>query len=242
MTWADARRGPTRPSSRLAGAGQLGDGPMTPTTRITRLPEKASTDRAELDRLLDDVHIGHFGVIDDGHPVVIPTAIVRDGDRVLAHGSTGSRWMRALAAGAPTSLAVTSFDGLVIARSAFESSMHYRSAVLFGSCTVVDDAEPRAGRDHRRADPWAGRRAAAPAREGAGGDARARAPDQDVVAEDLSRLARRSGRRRRRPGLGRRHPGARHLWRAAIAGARSETGPTGAANRCREIAQADGTP
>jgi uncharacterized protein len=115
---------------------------MTPTTRITRLPEKASTDRTELDRLLDDVHIGHFGVIDDGQPVVIPTAIVRDGDRVLAHGSTGSRWMRALAAGAPTSLAITSYDGLVIARSAFESSMHYRSAVLFGSCTVVDDAAP----------------------------------------------------------------------------------------------------
>jgi nitroimidazol reductase NimA-like FMN-containing flavoprotein (pyridoxamine 5'-phosphate oxidase superfamily) len=74
--------------------------------------------------------------------VVIPTAVIRDGDRVLAHGSTGSRWMRMLAAGARTALAVTAYDGLLVARSAFESSIRYRSAVLFGTCTtVVDDKE-----------------------------------------------------------------------------------------------------
>jgi nitroimidazol reductase NimA-like FMN-containing flavoprotein (pyridoxamine 5'-phosphate oxidase superfamily) len=109
-------------------------------TRITRLKEKGSADRAALDELLDRIHVGHFGVTDPaGQPIVIPTAVVRDGDRVLAHGSTGSPWIRALAAGAPTCLAVTSFDGLVVARSAFESSIHYRSAVLFGSCTRLDD-------------------------------------------------------------------------------------------------------
>jgi nitroimidazol reductase NimA-like FMN-containing flavoprotein (pyridoxamine 5'-phosphate oxidase superfamily) len=111
---------------------------MTERTAITRLREKASTDRAELDSLLDEVRIGHFGLAAaDGRPVVIPTAVVRDGDRVLAHGSTGSPWMRRLAAGAPASLAVTALDGIVVARSAFESSLHYRSAVLFGTCTVV---------------------------------------------------------------------------------------------------------
>lgn len=109
-----------------------------PRTQITRLPEKASTDRAALDALLDSARVGHFALVEpDGRPVVIPTAIVRDGDRVLAHGSTGSRWMRALADGAPTCLAVTALDGLVVARSAFESSLHYRSAVLFGACSTV---------------------------------------------------------------------------------------------------------
>lgn len=113
-------------------------------TSVTRLPEKASTDRSALDALLDSVLIGHIGLVaSDGHPVVIPTAIARDGDRVLTHGSTGSQWMRALAAGAPASLAVTVLDGLVVARSAFESSMHYRSAVLFGTFATVgvDDRE-----------------------------------------------------------------------------------------------------
>jgi hypothetical protein len=111
-------------------------------TRLTRLRDKESTDRAELDALLDATRVGHFALVDEhGGPVVIPTAIVRDGNRVLAHGSTGARWMRALAAGSPTCLAVTSLGGLVVARSAFESSMHYRSAVLFGACLPVADDE-----------------------------------------------------------------------------------------------------
>jgi nitroimidazol reductase NimA-like FMN-containing flavoprotein (pyridoxamine 5'-phosphate oxidase superfamily) len=113
-----------------------------PRTRITRLREKERVERSALDALLDSTLVGHFAIADpERGPVVIPTAIVRDGDRVLAHGSTGSRWMRALAAGTPTCLAVTALDGLVVARSAFESSLHYRSAVLFGRCTPLPEDE-----------------------------------------------------------------------------------------------------
>lgn len=112
--------------------------------RGIRLPELASDDRAALDALLDSALVGHFALVaDDGTPMVIPTAVVRDGDRVLCHGSTGSRWMRRLADGATTALAVTAYDGLVVARSAFESSIRYRSAVLFGRCTVVTDDNER---------------------------------------------------------------------------------------------------
>jgi nitroimidazol reductase NimA-like FMN-containing flavoprotein (pyridoxamine 5'-phosphate oxidase superfamily) len=115
---------------------------MSDRTRLTRLREKASSDRAQLDALLDASRVGHFALNDEGgHPVVLPTAIARDGDRVLAHGSTGSRWLRRLATGTPTCLAVTALTGLVVARSAFESSMRYRSAVLFGSCTPVEAAD-----------------------------------------------------------------------------------------------------
>jgi uncharacterized protein len=115
-----------------------------PTRRPARLAEKASTERPALDALLDSTRIGHFALVaDDGTPVVIPTMVVRDGDRVLAHGSTGSRWMRRLAEGVPTALAVTAYDGLVVARSAFESSILYRSAVLFGRCSTVADGKER---------------------------------------------------------------------------------------------------
>jgi nitroimidazol reductase NimA-like FMN-containing flavoprotein (pyridoxamine 5'-phosphate oxidase superfamily) len=107
-------------------------------TDITRLRDKASTDRAELDRLLDTTHVGHVGLAAaDGHPMVVPTAVARDGDTVLLHGSTGSPWLRRVAAGVPVSVAVTAMDGLVVARSAFESSIHYRSAVLFGRCAPL---------------------------------------------------------------------------------------------------------
>lgn len=113
---------------------------MSTRTTVTRLRDKQRYERADLDAVLDDATVGHFGIVDAaGRPVVIPTAIVRDGDRVLAHGSTGSPWMRRLADGAPTCLTVTELDGLVVARSAFESSLHYRSATLFGTCSVVED-------------------------------------------------------------------------------------------------------
>jgi nitroimidazol reductase NimA-like FMN-containing flavoprotein (pyridoxamine 5'-phosphate oxidase superfamily) len=117
---------------------------MKDQRRPIRLPEKASTERADLDALLDTARIGHFAVVaDDGTPAVIPTMVVRDGDRILAHGSTGSRWMRRLAGGAPTALGVTAYDGVVVARSAFESSIRYRSAVIFGRCTPVTEDKER---------------------------------------------------------------------------------------------------
>jgi uncharacterized protein len=77
--------------------------------------------------------------------VVIPTALVRDGDSVLVHGSTGSGWMRRAAAGRPVCLTVTELTGIVVARSAFENSLRYRSAVLFGTFTRLAEAGvPRA--------------------------------------------------------------------------------------------------
>jgi nitroimidazol reductase NimA-like FMN-containing flavoprotein (pyridoxamine 5'-phosphate oxidase superfamily) len=112
------------------------------STELTRLRDRASTDRAELDRLLDDVFLAHVGLADgQGGVVVIPTAVVRDGDRVLIHGSTGSGWMRRAAEGEPACLTVTELSGIIVARSAFENSLRYRSAVLFGSFSRLPDPE-----------------------------------------------------------------------------------------------------
>ncbi|HZR54653.1 MAG TPA: pyridoxamine 5'-phosphate oxidase family protein [Streptosporangiaceae bacterium] len=116
------------------------------TTELTRLREKATPDRAELDRLLDEAFLAHVGLADDsGGVVVIPTGLARDGDSILIHGSTGSGWMRRLAAGAPACVTVTDLTGIVVARSSFESSFRYRSAVLFGAFgTVAKPGLPRA--------------------------------------------------------------------------------------------------
>ena len=110
-----------------------------PELSAIRMPERMSTTRSDLDALLDSQFLAHVSLAPDGDPVVFPTLIARDGDRVLIHGSTGSRWMRALAAGAPACVAVTDIGGIVVARSAFESSIHYRSAMLFGSFAPVAD-------------------------------------------------------------------------------------------------------
>ncbi|MGH3425155.1 MAG: pyridoxamine 5'-phosphate oxidase family protein, partial [Nocardioidaceae bacterium] len=118
-----------------------------PRTESTRLVEKDSRDVEGLRALLDSVHVAHVGLVADGHPLVVPTGLARDRDRVLIHGSTGSRWMRRLAEGVDACVTVTSLDGVVVARSVFESSFHYRSAVLFGVFSVVDGAGKRAALD-----------------------------------------------------------------------------------------------
>jgi len=100
-----------------------------------------SHDRAVLDALLDSTIVGNVAYVDDdGTPGVLPTAVARFGDELIVHGSTGSRWMR-LVSGAPAAVSVTSVGGIVVARSAFESSLIYTSAVLFGSFRVLDGGE-----------------------------------------------------------------------------------------------------
>lgn len=110
----------------------------TERTRVRRLPEHAVRDRGALHQVLDAGLVGHLAVVDEaGQPYVLPVAYARVGESVLFHGSTASRLFRLCAAGAPVCLTVTELDGLVLARSAFESSMNYRSAMVLGHCTVL---------------------------------------------------------------------------------------------------------
>lgn len=107
-----------------------------------RMPERVSTtDRAELNRLLADTVVGHFAFVEDGRPAVMPIAFAHVDDALILHGSTGSWWLRRLATGIPVTASVMTVDGLVFARSAFESSMRYRSAILFGSCEPLNGDE-----------------------------------------------------------------------------------------------------
>ena len=125
---------------------------MTPASASRTTPSRmremyANGDRSALDALIADARVGHFAFVADGRPNVLPIAVAKDGDSILLHGSTGSRWLRLLATGIPVALSITALDALVLARSAFESSMHYRSAVLFGSCAPVPEAEKAAALD-----------------------------------------------------------------------------------------------
>ena len=112
---------------------------------IRRLPEKSVEDRAVIDAILDEGFVCHVAYLIDGRPVVIPTLYMRDGDSCLLHGSTASGIAAAARRGSPLSIAVTLVDGLVVARSGFESSVNYRSVVIHGYGTVLSgDAHTRA--------------------------------------------------------------------------------------------------
>ena len=132
--------------------------PITERTRVHRLRERQVRDRAVLDEILDTGLVAHVALCFDGEPVVLPVAYARDGDRLLLHGSSGAGLLRAAAGGGPIAVAVTHVDGLVYANSLFDSSMNYRSAVIFGTATTLDGDERlaavRALSDHLMPRRW----------------------------------------------------------------------------------------
>jgi nitroimidazol reductase NimA-like FMN-containing flavoprotein (pyridoxamine 5'-phosphate oxidase superfamily) len=118
-----------------------------PRTRIRRLPDKAVPDREALYAIADAGLVAHVGIAVGGQPFVMPCGYARDDDRLLLHGSTGSRLFRALGSGAPACVTITIMDGLVVATSLFESSMHYRCAVVLGSGAALRGPEKRRALD-----------------------------------------------------------------------------------------------
>ena len=108
---------------------------MNVRTTVKRLPEKARTDQTTLHAILDAGLVAHVGVLDHGQPIVIPVAYARDQDAILIHGSAASRIFKLLESGSPACITITIFDGLVLARSLFESSMNYRCVMVFGTST-----------------------------------------------------------------------------------------------------------
>jgi uncharacterized protein len=112
-------------------------------TRVRRVPARGRYDRETIHAILDETLISHVGFAQDGEPVVIPMLHARVGERLYLHGSSASRLLRALAAGAPVCVTATLVDGLVLARSAFHHSINYRSVVVFGTARLVEPQEER---------------------------------------------------------------------------------------------------
>jgi uncharacterized protein len=108
-------------------------------TRVVREPQRAVYDRDAVNQILDEAFLCHVGFVADGQPYVIPTSYGRNGDVLYIHGSAASRMLRNLDQGVQVCITVTLLDGLVLARSVFNHSMNYRSVVILGTATLVDD-------------------------------------------------------------------------------------------------------
>jgi nitroimidazol reductase NimA-like FMN-containing flavoprotein (pyridoxamine 5'-phosphate oxidase superfamily) len=114
----------------------------TQRTQVHRHPERGDYDRATIDAILDEALICHVAFNDEkGAPRCLPTIHARVGDTIYLHGSKAARAWKALHAGAEVCLVATILDGLVLARSAFNHSMNYRSVVVFGTAREVTDPE-----------------------------------------------------------------------------------------------------
>ena len=117
--------------------------PQTERTKLKRLPKRGHFDRETVYGILDEWFICHVGFAPEGKPVVIPTSYARVDDNLYIHGSQASRMLRTLSGGVDACVTVTIVDGLVLARSAFHHSMNYRSVVIFGRATPVEDREEK---------------------------------------------------------------------------------------------------
>lgn len=115
----------------------------TARTRMTRKKHRASTDRAALHEIVDSALVCHLGLVRDGYPVVIPTALARTGETLYVHGSTGAGNLREGAGGIDVCVTVTLLDGIVYSRSVNDHSMNYRSAVVYGTARAVTEREAK---------------------------------------------------------------------------------------------------
>ena len=115
----------------------------TTRTRVVRESERGVYDREAAYRILDEGFICHVGFAVDGQPFVIPTSYGRKDASLYIHGSAASRMLRQMKDGVAVCVTVTLLDGLVLARSVFNHSMNYRSVVILGRATLVDDPEEK---------------------------------------------------------------------------------------------------
>jgi nitroimidazol reductase NimA-like FMN-containing flavoprotein (pyridoxamine 5'-phosphate oxidase superfamily) len=116
-------------------------GPSAPSdrTRVRRIAENARYDSATLHAIIDAAYLCHVAFADDKGTHCIPTACWREGDHLYVHGSNGGRLIKLLARGTQACVTITHLDGLVLARAAFNHSMNYRSAMIYGQFERVDD-------------------------------------------------------------------------------------------------------
>jgi len=115
----------------------------TPRTRVVRLAKRGVYDRESVYRILDEAFLCHVGFTVDGQPFVIPTSFGRRDSTLYLHGSAASHMLRQMKTGIPVCVTVTLLDGLVLARSIFNHSMNYRSVVILGHATPVDDPQEK---------------------------------------------------------------------------------------------------
>ena len=116
--------------------------PISNRNRVKRISNKSDYSKETVHAIIDEALFCHLGIIHDGKPVVIPTIHARTGDHIVFHGSNASRLLK-ISNNNEICVTITLLDGLVMARSLFNSSMNYRSAVIFGKGEIIKDHDER---------------------------------------------------------------------------------------------------
>jgi nitroimidazol reductase NimA-like FMN-containing flavoprotein (pyridoxamine 5'-phosphate oxidase superfamily) len=131
---------PSQPSDTVIDAAYK----KTPRTRLKRRHLNGSYDKQVVHDILDSGLVCHVGFVVDGKPIVTPTAYWRMGESIFFHGSAASRTLKHLSAELPVCVTVSHLDGIVHARSGFNSCMNYRAVMIFGQAVPVTDPAEKA--------------------------------------------------------------------------------------------------
>jgi len=110
---------------------------------VRQLREKATYDKQVVHEILDAALVASVGFVQDGQAIVVPMIYGRDEETIYLHGARKARVIRLLEQTGQLCLNVTHVDGIVFARSAFNSSMNYRSATVFGMPRLLDDRDDK---------------------------------------------------------------------------------------------------
>ncbi len=111
--------------------------------KLRQLREKGAYDKEAVHAILDAGILAHVGFVQDGAPVVVPMLYGREGETIYLHGARKARIIRMLEDTDQAAMNVTLLDALVLARSAFNSSMNYRSVTVFGKPIFIDDRDAK---------------------------------------------------------------------------------------------------
>ena len=116
---------------------------VSKVNKVRQIQKKARYDKATVHAILDAGLVAHVAFVQDGAPVVVPMIYGRVGDTLYLHGARKARVIRLLEKTEQACVNVTLVDGIVLARSAFNSSMHYRSATIFGAPRLVESPDTK---------------------------------------------------------------------------------------------------
>jgi uncharacterized protein len=114
-------------------------------TRLKRMHKRAHYDEETVHAILDAQPLCTVGYVFNGQPVVTPTLQWREGNHLYWHGSSASRMLET-SENTQVCVNVTIFDGMVMARSAFNHSCNYRSVMAFGTAYKVQLAADKEAR------------------------------------------------------------------------------------------------
>ncbi|MDC0178549.1 pyridoxamine 5'-phosphate oxidase family protein [Woeseiaceae bacterium] len=111
--------------------------------KVRQLREMANYDKSTVHQILDAGLVASVAFVQAGAPIVVPMIYGRESETLFLHGARKARIIRLLEETERACINVTLLDGIVVARSTFNSSMNYRSVTLFGRPQLLEEQQEK---------------------------------------------------------------------------------------------------